>query len=108
MEKKIYVTANESGKLITLIRDEAAKVTFKDPAFVHKYPNSNIHVTSTGRVFVFGSSVSQVDTDGKKVLNTIILDMPFPGSVYVNEDTSKMIVGLWNNDNAIDFKTKVT
>ncbi|KAH3799329.1 hypothetical protein DPMN_152936 [Dreissena polymorpha] len=63
-------------------------------------------MTSTGRVFVFGSSVSQVDTDGKKVLNSITLDMPSPGSVYINEDTNKMIVGLWNNDNVIVFKTK--
>ena len=106
--KSIYVTDN-TGKLLTLTRDGAVTATLKDPAFKPPFDNiPNLQVAATGQVFVLDKqSVSQVDTDGKKVLNTIQLDMPNPTSVYFNEDTSMMIFGFWNSYDILVFKTKV-
>ncbi|KAH3791250.1 hypothetical protein DPMN_144733 [Dreissena polymorpha] len=105
----IYVTDSLNGKLLTLTRDGTVTATLQDPAFKMSYFTCNIHVAATGQVFVSDEiSVSQVDAKGKTVLNIIKLGMTYPVSVYVNEDTSKMIVGFANNDNIIEFETKVS
>ncbi|KAH3793140.1 hypothetical protein DPMN_146645 [Dreissena polymorpha] len=103
----IYVTDLSNGMLRTLTRDGTVTGTFQDPAFKHSRITDNIHVAATGQVFVFGdSSISQVDTVGKTILNTISVYIAKPKSVYLNEETRKLIVGFWIHDNINEFKTK--
>ncbi|XP_052221176.1 uncharacterized protein LOC127837811 [Dreissena polymorpha] len=105
--KMIYVTDGIDGKLLTLTRDGAVTATFPDPAFKHGMLTDNIHVAATGQVFVFGNnSISQVDTVGKTILNTISVDIAKPASNYFNEVTRKLIVGFWCHDNINEYKTK--
>ncbi|XP_052224438.1 probable E3 ubiquitin-protein ligase MID2 isoform X2 [Dreissena polymorpha] len=104
--KKIYATVGDNGKLLTLTRDGAVSATLEDPALRPSFQMPNLHVAATGHVFVIGKqSISQVDTIGKNVLTTIQLDMSNPRSVYFNEDTRKMIVGFFGNNNIFEFKT---
>ncbi|XP_052221134.1 uncharacterized protein LOC127837789 isoform X1 [Dreissena polymorpha] len=105
--KRIYVTDGNDDKLLTLTRDGTVTATFQDPAFKHSRITANIHVAATGQVFVFGdNSISQVDTVGKTILNTISVDIAKPASVYFNEETGKLIVGFLSHDNINEFKTK--
>ncbi|KAH3793231.1 hypothetical protein DPMN_146737 [Dreissena polymorpha] len=105
--KMIYVTDLNNGILRTLTRDGTVTATFQDPAFKHGWIIDNIHVAATGQVFVFGdNSISQVDTVGKTILNTISVDIAKPASVYFNEETRKLIVGFWRHRNINEFKTK--
>ncbi|KAH3792999.1 hypothetical protein DPMN_146501 [Dreissena polymorpha] len=105
--KMIYVTNLINGMLRTLTRDGTVTATFQDPAFKHDWITDNIHVAATGQVFVFGdNSISQVDTVGKTILNTISGNIANPASVYYNEVTRKLIVGFWDHDNINEFKTK--
>ncbi|KAH3792806.1 hypothetical protein DPMN_146305 [Dreissena polymorpha] len=104
--KRIYATDIHNGKLLTLTRDGAVTASLKDPAFRPTCTVPNLHVAATGQVFVVGKQcISQVDTYGKKVLNTIQLDMSTPRSVYFNEDTRKMIVGFVLNKRVMEFNT---
>ncbi|KAH3792650.1 hypothetical protein DPMN_146147 [Dreissena polymorpha] len=97
--KKVYVTERFNGILRTLSRDGAVTANLQDPAFKTSNFIDNILVTANGQVFVLGDDiVSQVDTEGKKVLKTIKLDISRLGSIYVNDDTSQMIVGYSGND----------
>ncbi|XP_052219661.1 uncharacterized protein LOC127837007 isoform X2 [Dreissena polymorpha] len=106
--RSIYVTDSSNGKLLTLTRDGEVTATLQDPAFkLSLYVTCNLHVAATGHVFVFGDkTISQVYVDGKKILNTITLDVPYTGSVYLNEDKRKFLIGVRNNDNIIKFKIK--
>ncbi|KAH3792184.1 hypothetical protein DPMN_145675 [Dreissena polymorpha] len=105
--KRIYVTDTSNRKLLTLTRDGAVAATLQDPAFKNIYVMCKIHVAAAGQVFVSGVvSISQVDADGKKILNTITLNMYYNGPVYLNEDKRKLLLGVWNNDNIIEFKIK--
>ena len=105
--KRIYVTDMINGRLVTLTRDGAVTAKLQDPAFKHSYyRRSNIHVAVKGQVFVFGdTSITQVNTDGKKVVNTITLDVSYPKSVYFNQDKRKLLIGFHRNDNIVEFKT---
>ncbi|KAH3793209.1 hypothetical protein DPMN_146714 [Dreissena polymorpha] len=103
----IYVTDIVNGMLRTLTRDGTVTATFQDPAFKHGWIIDNIHVAATGQVFVFGdNSISQVDTVGKTILNTISVDIANPASVYFNEETRKLIVGFRSHYNINEYKTK--
>ncbi|KAH3793099.1 hypothetical protein DPMN_146604 [Dreissena polymorpha] len=103
----IYVTDLINGMLRTLTRDGTVTATFQDPAFKHSRITANIHVAATGQVFVFGdNSISQVDTVGKTILNTISVDIARPASFCFNEEMRKLIVGFWRHDNINEFKTK--
>ncbi|KAH3793085.1 hypothetical protein DPMN_146590 [Dreissena polymorpha] len=105
--RMIYVTDTINGMLRTMTRDGTVTATLQDPAFKHGISTANIHVAATGQVFVFGDkSISQVDTVGQTILNTISVDIANPASVYFNEETKKLIVGFWNHDNINEFKTK--
>ncbi|KAH3793064.1 hypothetical protein DPMN_146567 [Dreissena polymorpha] len=105
--KMIYVTDGTDDKLLTLTMDGTVTATFQDSAFKHDKITDNIHVAATGQVFVYGdNSISQVDTVGKTILNTISVDIAKPASVYFNEVTRKLIVGFWWHDNINEFKTK--
>ncbi|XP_052223854.1 tripartite motif-containing protein 75-like [Dreissena polymorpha] len=104
--KMIYVTGI-NGMLRTLTRDGTVTATFQDPAFKYGMITAYIHVAARGQVFVCGdNSISQVDTVGKTILNTISVDIAKPASVYFNEETRKLIVGFWSHDNINEFKTK--
>ncbi|XP_052219747.1 uncharacterized protein LOC127837033 isoform X3 [Dreissena polymorpha] len=103
--KRIYVADNNDGMLRTLTRDGTVTATFQYPAFKNGWITANIHVAATGQAFVFGNkSISQVDTVGKTILNTI--SVVRPSSVYFNEETRKLIVGCWSHNNINEFKTK--
>ncbi|KAH3733249.1 hypothetical protein DPMN_039674 [Dreissena polymorpha] len=66
-----------------------------------------MHVAATGQVFVFGdNSISQVDTVGTAIINTVSVDISQPTSAYFNEDTGKLLVGFRNNNDIIEFHTK--
>ncbi|KAH3793148.1 hypothetical protein DPMN_146653 [Dreissena polymorpha] len=105
--KRIYVTDRIDDKLLTLTRDGTVTATLHDHAFRHGCSTDNIHVAATGQVFVFGNnSISQVDTVGKTIINTIFVDIEKPTSVYFIEETRKLIVGFWIHDNINEFKTK--
>ncbi|KAH3793234.1 hypothetical protein DPMN_146740 [Dreissena polymorpha] len=96
-----------NGILRTLTRDGTVTATFQDHAFKHGFNRAYIHVAGKGQVFVFGdNSISQVDTVGKTILNTISVDIAKPASVYFNEETKKLIVGFWSHNNINEFKTK--
>ncbi|KAH3791220.1 hypothetical protein DPMN_144701 [Dreissena polymorpha] len=108
--KRIYVTNSTDGQLFTLTRDVEVAATLADLAFKCTNSSCNLHVVATGQVFVFGNyTLSQVDTDGKKILNTMILDidMIHIGSVYFSKDTSKMMIGLINNNHVLEFNTNM-
>ena len=105
--KRIYLTDAYNGRLLTLTMDGAATATLQDTAFEHSWLICNIHVAATGHVFVFGNtSVSQVDTDGKKILATVDVD-GLPSSVYFSEDRSTLLVGMSIDDNMTEFKTTI-
>ncbi|KAH3792785.1 uncharacterized protein LOC127840082 [Dreissena polymorpha] len=107
--KRIYVTDINTGKLLTLTSDGAVTASLQDPAFCISNITPNLHVAATGQVFVLGEkSIRQVDTDGKKILNTINLRRSTPKSVYFNERTSKLIVGFSNDEFVIEFKTNAS
>ncbi|KAH3793174.1 hypothetical protein DPMN_146679 [Dreissena polymorpha] len=90
-----------------LTRDGTVTATLQDPAFKYDKITANIHVATKGQVFVFGQkSISQVHTVGKTILSTISVDIPQPGSVYLNEETRKLLVGFLEQDTIIEFKTK--
>ncbi|KAH3792541.1 uncharacterized protein LOC127837167 [Dreissena polymorpha] len=106
--KRIYVTDNANDKLLTLTRDGAVSVTLQDGALKHCYITANLHVAATGQVFVVGDkSISQVDTVGKTILNNKSLNIPQPASVYFNTHKRTLLVGFWNNDHIIEFKTTI-
>lgn len=94
-------------KLLTLARDGEVTAKILVPEFENFYHICNIYVAATGQVFVFGRKyISQVNTDAKKVLNTIKLDVSNTGALYFNEATHKLIAGFFYNDNIIVLKTK--
>ncbi|KAH3792187.1 hypothetical protein DPMN_145678, partial [Dreissena polymorpha] len=105
--KRIYVTDVINGKLLTLTRDRTVAASLQDPAFKHDYIRCKIQVAATGQVFVScDKTISQVDADGKKILNTITLDVPYTGPVYLNENSRKLLLGFWFNNNTLEFKIK--
>ncbi|XP_052222185.1 uncharacterized protein LOC127838440 isoform X2 [Dreissena polymorpha] len=106
--KRIYLTDNANDKICILTRAGAVTATLQDGAFKNCYVTANLHVAATGQVFVVGDkSISQVDTVGKTILNTISVDSPQPASVYFNTHKRTLLVGFWNNDHIIEFKTTI-
>ncbi|KAH3791920.1 hypothetical protein DPMN_145410 [Dreissena polymorpha] len=104
--KRIYLTYNSNGKLLTLTRDGKVTATLKDPAFKPYFPTANIHVATSGQLFVFGhKAIRQVDIVGNTILNTISVDIPYPASVFFNEETRRLLVGFLGH-NIIEFQTK--
>ncbi|KAH3792762.1 hypothetical protein DPMN_146261 [Dreissena polymorpha] len=103
--KRIYVTDRHNDSLATLTLDGAIIAMLEDSAFRTSFTIPNLHVAATGQVFVFGDKyVSQVNTDGKKLLATVEVD-GCPKSVYFNVDNSKLLVGMLDNDRMSEFKT---
>ncbi|KAH3820462.1 hypothetical protein DPMN_122208 [Dreissena polymorpha] len=110
--ERIYVAYQAFQRLDTLSSDGTVISTMTDPAWSES--PFRIHVTDLGQVLVCvkeSNIIIQVEREGRKRLAEVVTKddgLNKPCSVFYSKYTGQMVVGMWDNDEIMVFKTQFT